>query len=80
MGSRSADTGALCAVLGFPKGWGRLYGAIARLGGVALRPPGFPALSVSVSTRVEYKGDGRRLDHGATTGRAILPVRGAGRG
>ena len=39
-----------------------------------------PRLRVYAFTRAEYRGRGRRRDHGATTGRVILPVRAAGRG
>ena len=45
-----------------------------------LRVSTFPALRVPAFTRAEYRVGGRRRDHGATTGRAILPVRAAGRG
>ena len=37
-------------------------------------------LHVPCFTRAEYRGGGRRRDHEATIGRAILPVRATGRG
>ena len=45
-----------------------------------LRVSTFPALRVTAFTRAEYRVGGRRPDHGATSGRVILPVRAAGRG
>ena len=63
------------AVGRFPKAEAGVRAACARL-----RVSTFPALSVPAFTRAEYRVGGRRRDHGATTGRAILPVRAAGRG
>lgn len=72
MGSGSADGGvSRAAALGFPKGWVRGQGAI-RARGRDLR------FRVSAFRRAVYRGGGRRRDHGATTGRGILPVRAAG--
>ena len=63
------------AVGRFPKAEADVRAACARL-----RVSTFPALRVPAFTRAEYKIGGRRPDHGATTGRVILPVRAAGRG
>jgi hypothetical protein len=42
--------------------------------------PCFTRSRVYAFTGAEYRGGGRRRDHGATIGRVILPVRAAGRG
>ena len=74
--SRFADAGMRRPAVGrFPKAEAGVRAACARL-----RVSTFPALSVPAFTRAEYRVGGRRRDHGATTGRAILPVRAAGRG
>ena len=63
------------AVGRFPKAEAGVRAACARL-----RVSTFPALRVTAFTRAEYRVGGRRPDHGATSGRVILPVRAAGRG
>ena len=74
--SRFANSGMRRPAVGrFPKAEAGLRAACA-----CLRVSTFPALRVPAFTRAEYRGGGRRRDHGATTGRAILPVRAAGRG
>ena len=74
--SRFADAGMRRPAVGrFPKAEAGVRAACARL-----RVSTFPALSVPAFTRAEYRVGGRRRDHGATTGRAILPVCAAGRG
>ena len=74
--SRFPDAWMRRAAVGrFPKAEAGVRAACARL-----RVSTFRALRVPAFTRAEYRGGGRRRDHGATTGRVILPVRAAGRG
>ena len=74
--SRFPDAWMRRAAVGrFPKAEVGVRAACARL-----RVSTFRALRVPAFTRAESRGGGRRPDHGATTGRVILPVRGVGRG
>ena len=59
--------------------WG-LWRGLRRVGRIQARERAYESERVSAFTGAEYRGGGRRRDHGATTGRVILPVRAADRG